>query len=56
MVNFIRATSTPQAVSLIEYDTWDHLVARGVIPGPVHHHPQAFPGEPRLSFVPDPPP
>ena len=54
-VNFIRATSTPQAVSLIEYDTWDHLVARGVIPSPVHPHPQAFPGEPRLSFVPDPP-
>jgi len=54
-VNFVRATKEPQAISLIEYDTWDHLVAKGVIPGNTRHHPQAFPGEPRLSYVPDPP-
>jgi len=55
MVNFVRATKEPQAISLIEYDTWDHLVAKGVIPGNSRPHPQAFPGEPRLSYVPDPP-
>jgi hypothetical protein len=54
-VDFIRATNEPQAMSLIEYDTWDHLVANGVIPRDTRHHPQAFPGEPRLSYVPDPP-
>ena len=54
-VDFVRATREPQAISLIEYDTWDHLVAKGVIPGNSRHHPQAFPGEPRLSYVPDPP-
>ncbi len=54
-VSFIRATKEPQAISSIEYDTWDHLVANGVIPSNTRHHPQAFPGEPRLSYVPDPP-
>jgi hypothetical protein len=54
-VSFVRATSEPQAISTIEYDTWDHLVAHGVIPGNAPHHPQAFPGEPRLGYVPDPP-
>jgi hypothetical protein len=54
-VDFVRATKTPQTVSSIEYDTWDHLVAAGVIPTDTHRHPQAFPGEPRLSYVPDPP-
>jgi len=54
-VSFVRATKEPQAISLIEYDTWDHLAAKGVIPGNSGHHPQAFPGEPRLSYVPDPP-
>jgi hypothetical protein len=54
-VSFVRATNEPQAISSIEYDTWDHLVANGIIPGNTPHHPQAFPGEPRLSYVPDPP-
>jgi len=54
-VDFVRATREPQSIGLIEYDTWDHLVAKGVIPGNSRHHPQAFPGEPRLSYVPDPP-
>jgi hypothetical protein len=55
LVDFVRATNTPQAVTTIEYDSWDHLVAAGVIPGDVHRHPHPFPGEPRLSYVPDPP-
>src|ERR1043166_5709305 len=33
IVNFVRATNAPQAITAIEYDTWDHLVAQGVIPG-----------------------
>ncbi|HZQ39678.1 MAG TPA: hypothetical protein VFA87_02755, partial [Rhizomicrobium sp.] len=56
LVDFARATSAPQAVTTIEYDSWDHLVAAGVIPSDVHRHPHPFPGEPRLSYVPDPPP
>jgi hypothetical protein len=56
IVNFVRATKEPKAISTIEYDTWDHLVARGVIPADSGDHPRAFPGEPRLSYVPDPPP
>ncbi|MGZ5927094.1 MAG: hypothetical protein ACXWLJ_10480 [Rhizomicrobium sp.] len=55
IVDFVRATRTPQAVTMIEYDSWDHLVAAGVIPGDLHRHPHPFPGEPRLSYVPDPP-
>ncbi len=54
-VSFVRATQEPQAITSIEYDTWDHLVAKGVIPGTSRHRPQAFPAEPRLSYVPDPP-
>ena len=56
IVSFVRATNQPQEISLIEYDTWDHLVARGIVPGDAQYHPRAFPGEPRLSYVPDPPP
>ena len=56
LVDFVRATHTPQAITSIEYDTFDHLVANGVIPAYTGHHPRAFPGEPRLSYVPDPPP
>ena len=55
MVRFIRATAEPEAISTIEYDTWDHLVAHGVIAFTLPRHPQAFPGEPRLGYVPDPP-
>jgi hypothetical protein len=55
LVDFVRATSAPRVLTTIEYDTWDHLVAAGVIPGDVHRHPHAFPGEPRLSYVPNPP-
>jgi hypothetical protein len=47
-VNFVRATNAPQAITAIEYDTWDHLVAKGVIPSNASGHPRAFPGEPRL--------
>jgi hypothetical protein len=55
IVDFVRATNAPQAITSIEYDTWNHLVAKGVIPADTGRHPRAFPAEPRLSYVPDPP-
>lgn len=56
--SFERATSYPQAVRQIEYDTYANLVARGVIRGspPPPHRPRPFPLEPGPGgFVPDPP-
>lgn len=59
LVNFMRATPYPQSVRQIEYDTYDNLVARGVIPGGRSddgHRPRAFPSQPHGGgFVPDPP-
>ncbi len=56
---FERATSDPQSVRQIEYDTYANLVAAGVIPRLIEapRHPRPFPtnpGEP--GYVPDPPP
>lgn len=55
LVDFERATSWPQFVQQIEYDTHDHLVAMGVIPSwrGQEHRPQPFPKD--GGFVPDPP-
>jgi hypothetical protein len=58
MVDFERATSYPQFVRQIEYDTHDHLVASGVIPSwrPEQHQPRPFPSNSDdQGFVPDPP-
>jgi hypothetical protein len=54
-VAFERATSYPQFTSQIEYDSYDNLVARGVIPRgqPAPSRPRPFPTEP--GYVPDPP-
>jgi len=56
--DFVRATPYPQSIRRIEYDTYDNLVASGVIaPSPyAQRRPRPFPGsrdEP--GFVPDPP-
>jgi len=57
-VAFVRATAYPQCIRRIEYDSYDNLVASGVIP---HGHaerspPRAFPSQPQGGgFVPDPP-
>ncbi|OOG40312.1 hypothetical protein [Rhodanobacter sp. C05] len=49
-VDFERASSTPDEVITLYYDTWNHLLARGVVPAPRPGMPEPFPGH----FVPDP--
>ncbi|HEY0646981.1 hypothetical protein [Phenylobacterium sp.] len=53
-VDFERATRHPQLIRRIEYDTYDNLVAAGVIPRPPYpdRRPRPFPSE---GYVPDPP-
>jgi hypothetical protein len=57
LVSFERATSYPQSVLQIEYDTYANLAAAGVIPSPEPgRHPQPFPeSQDGRGFVPDPP-
>lgn len=58
MVSFERASSIPDSVRQIEYDTQAHLIAKGIIPvrNPPPHPPHAFPQRPyEPGFVPDPP-
>jgi hypothetical protein len=54
-VPFERATRHPQLVRRIEYDTYDRLAARGVVPRSWDggHRPRPFPGE--GGYAPDPP-
>jgi hypothetical protein len=57
-VEFERATDYPQFVSQIEYDSYDNLVASGVIQPAwnTQHRPRPFPTHPDgEGFVPDPP-
>ncbi len=57
-VAFERATSYPQQVSRIEYDSVENLIALGVIPRPPPGppRPRPFPSSPdRQGYVPDPP-
>jgi hypothetical protein len=49
--SFERATSTPEEVITIYYDSYRNLLARGVIQSAPGCEPQPFPA----SFVPDPP-
>jgi hypothetical protein len=50
-VEFRRASSTPDEIITIRYDSHANLVARGIIPSPRRYPtPSAFPG----SYVPDP--
>lgn len=50
-VEFRRASSTPDEVITIRYDSYANLVARGIIPTPRRQHsPNPFPG----NYVPDP--
>lgn len=54
-VPFERSTSSPRFVRRIEYDSYENLVASGVIPRyrPIPHRPRPFPSSP--GYVPDPP-
>lgn len=50
---FERAGSRPNQVTSLFYDSYDALVAKGVLPTRGYHHPsqpQAFP----VGFAPDP--
>lgn len=54
-VGFERATAYPRQIQQIEYDSYENLVARGVIPRyrpQPAPHPRPFPGN---GYVPDPP-
>lgn len=58
VVSFVRATLYPQFVQQIQYDTFDNLLASGVIPPSQRdeHGPRAFPSQPHGErYVPDPP-
>ena len=58
VTTFDRATSYPQSVRQIEYNTYANLVACGVIPAPRRedHPPRPFPLNPDGDgYVPDPP-
>jgi hypothetical protein len=55
---FERASAYPQFTREIEYDSYAHLVAAGVIPayGAPRPHPRSFPESPDSGpYVPDPP-
>jgi len=52
---FERASSTPEQVTQIEYDSHERLVAAGVIPDlTAYARPRPFPSS-QPGFVPDPP-
>lgn len=51
-VDFAKASSEPDQIITLYYDTRAHLIARGIVPArPAPREPEAFPGR----FVPDPP-
>ena len=53
--SFDRATSFPEQVTQLEYDSHERLVAAGVISAPIAYvRPRPFPSNPS-GFVPDPP-
>jgi hypothetical protein len=55
-VDFEREQAGPNEIIRIRYDSYDNLVAMGVIrrSPPPRYVPQAFPEEPTLGYVPDP--
>lgn len=54
---FERASSTPDEVVALRYDSFENLVAAGVVPRrypPPHGNPRPFPEAPLAGYVPDP--
>ena len=53
---FERLSSTPNEVIKIRYDSYENLVAMGVVPArPAWQRPNPFPDSPLPRYVPDPP-
>ncbi len=54
---FNRAQAQPNEIIRIRYDSFENLVAMGVVrgPRPARHVPDPFPGSEQRRFVPDPP-
>lgn len=53
---FDRLTSTPNELIKIRYDSYENLVAMGVVPArPAWQRPNPFPDSPLPRYVPDPP-
>jgi hypothetical protein len=53
---FDRLSSTPNELIKIRYDSYENLVAMGVVPTrPAWQHPNPFPDSPLQKYVPDPP-
>jgi hypothetical protein len=57
VTTFERATSQPEQRVEIRYDSYENLVAAGIVPPPrlAATPPHAFPADPPLGYVPDPP-
>jgi hypothetical protein len=55
--SFERATQRPEEIIRIRYDSFEHLVAMGIIRQPYRQArpPEAFPAARARSYVPDPP-
>ena len=55
--DFERLSDRPDEVLRVRFDSYEHLVAMGVIrqPAPRLPQPDAFPGSAMLGYVPDPP-
>jgi hypothetical protein len=56
IAQFEKATTAPESVRVIEYDSRDNLIIAGVIPRGRNPQPRPFPGERgNDGYVPDPP-
>jgi hypothetical protein len=57
VTTFERATSQPEQRVEIRYDSYENLVAAGIVPPPrlASTPPHAFPADPPRGYVPDPP-
>ena len=52
---FVRLNERPDEVIRIRYDSYEHLLAMGIVRPMPRHVPNAFPGVAAPAYVPDPP-